>query len=108
MSTASIPNGGASFNARVAPIRIGLALSGGGFRAAAYHLGVLKRLEEFGVLASIEALSTVSGGSITGALYALRCAEHGGAPGSYAVYVYAHSTVSNTFVISAGKSFQIQ
>ena len=25
---------------------IGLALSGGGFRATAFHLGVLKRLEE--------------------------------------------------------------
>ena len=67
------------------PRRVGLALSGGGFRAAAYHLGVLKRLEELGVLAQIEALSTVSGGSITGALYALRCAEHDGSPGSYPV-----------------------
>ena len=65
--------------------RVGVALSGGGFRAAAFHLGVLKRLEELGVLARIEALSTVSGGSITGALYALRCAQHGGAPGSYGV-----------------------
>lgn len=65
--------------------RVGLALSGGGFRAAAFHLGVLKRLEELGVLQRIEALSTVSGGSVTGALYALRCAEHGGAPGSYKV-----------------------
>ena len=65
--------------------RVGLALSGGGFRAAAYHLGVLKRLEELGVLAQVQALSTVSGGSITGALYALRCAEHGGAPGCYPV-----------------------
>lgn len=66
-------------------LRVGLALSGGGFRAAAFHLGVLKRLEELGLLGRIEALSTVSGGSITGALYALRCAEHGGAPGSYEV-----------------------
>lgn len=65
--------------------RIGLALSGGGFRAAAFHLGVLKRLEELGLLHRVEALSTVSGGSIVGALYALRCTEHGGAPGSYSV-----------------------
>lgn len=65
--------------------RIGLALSGGGFRAAAYHLGVLKRLEELAVLPKIQALSTVSGGSITGALYAIRCAERGGRPGSYKV-----------------------
>lgn len=68
-----------------ATVRVGLALSGGGFRAAGYHLGVLKRLEELGVLARIQALSTVSGGSITGALFALRCAQNGGSPGSYPV-----------------------
>jgi len=61
---------------------VGLALSGGGFRAAAFHLGVLKRLEELGVLQQVEVVSTVSGGSITGALYALRCAQNGGSGGS--------------------------
>lgn len=70
---------------RAPTARVGLALSGGGFRAAAFHLGVLKRLEELGLLHRVEALSTVSGGSITGALYALRCAEQDGAPGSFPV-----------------------
>ena len=65
--------------------KIGLALSGGGFRAAVFHLGVLKRLEEVGLLGRISILSTVSGGSVTGALYALRCAQHGGSPGAYPV-----------------------
>lgn len=66
--------------------RIGLSLSGGGFRAAAFHLGVLKRLEELGILHRVEILSTVSGGSITGALYALKCATDGdGSPGSFPV-----------------------
>jgi NTE family protein len=51
-----------------APV-IGLALSGGGFRAAAFHLGVLRRLRELGVLGQIRILSTVSGGSIIGALW---------------------------------------
>jgi predicted acylesterase/phospholipase RssA len=47
---------------------------------------VLKRLEEMGVLARIEVLSCVSGGSIVGGLYALRCAETAsGAPGGYPV-----------------------
>lgn len=65
---------------------IGLALSGGGFRAAAFHLGVLKRLEELAILPRIERVSTVSGGSVTGALYALKCKQHGdGAPGAYSV-----------------------
>jgi NTE family protein len=48
---------------------LGLALSGGGFRATAFHLGVLKRLRELGLLAQVDALSTVSGGSIAGAYW---------------------------------------
>jgi NTE family protein len=49
----------------------GLALSGGGFRASLFHLGVLSRLAELDLLRPVEALSTVSGGSIVGALYYL-------------------------------------
>jgi predicted acylesterase/phospholipase RssA len=52
--------------------RIGLALSGGGFRAAFFHVGVLARLAELGVLPRVEVISTVSGGSIVGAAYYLR------------------------------------
>lgn len=51
--------------------KVGLALSGGGFRAALFHLGVLARLAECDVLRSVETLSTVSGGSILGAQYYL-------------------------------------
>ncbi len=51
--------------------KVGLALSGGGFRASLYHLGVMARLAEAGVLGSVEVLSTVSGGSIVGAQYYL-------------------------------------
>lgn len=51
--------------------RLGLALSGGGFRAAFFHLGVLAQMAEQGLLRSVEAISTVSGGSIIGALYYL-------------------------------------
>ena len=51
--------------------RIGLALSGGGFRAAFFHVGVLARLAEVGLLPRVEVISTVSGGSIVGALYYL-------------------------------------
>ena len=52
--------------------KVGLALSGGGFRASFYHLGVLARLAELGVLRQIEVLSCVSGGSIVGACYWLK------------------------------------
>lgn len=51
--------------------RLGLALSGGGFRASFYHIGVLARLADLGLLRSVEFISTVSGGSIIGALYYL-------------------------------------
>lgn len=51
--------------------KVGLALSGGGFRAALFHIGVLARLAELDVLRSVEVLSCVSGGSIVGAHYYL-------------------------------------
>lgn len=43
---------------------IGLALSGGGTRAATFHLGVLRRLADAHLLGSVSQLSTVSGGSL--------------------------------------------
>jgi predicted acylesterase/phospholipase RssA len=51
--------------------KFGLALSGGGFRAALFHIGVLARLAELDVLRHVEVLSCVSGGSIIGAHYYL-------------------------------------
>jgi len=51
--------------------KIGLALSGGGFRASLYHIGVLAKLAEYDLLRHIEVLSCVSGGSIIGAHYYL-------------------------------------
>ena len=51
--------------------KVGLALSGGGFRASLYHIGVLAKLAELDVLRHVEVLSCVSGGSIIGAHYYL-------------------------------------
>jgi NTE family protein len=51
--------------------KLGIALSGGGFRASFYHLGVLAKLAQAGVLKHVEVLSCVSGGSIIGSLYYL-------------------------------------
>jgi predicted acylesterase/phospholipase RssA len=55
--------------------KVGLALSGGGFRASLYHVGVLARLAELDVLRRVEVLSCVSGGSILGAYYYLKVRE---------------------------------
>lgn len=51
--------------------KLGLALSGGGFRASLFHIGVLARLAEQDLLRRVEVLSCVSGGSIIGAHYYL-------------------------------------
>ncbi|HYO90209.1 MAG TPA: tetratricopeptide repeat-containing protein, partial [Pyrinomonadaceae bacterium] len=51
--------------------KIGLALSGGGFRASLFHIGVLAKLAELGLLHRVEVISCVSGGSIIGAHYYL-------------------------------------
>lgn len=49
---------------------VALCLSGGGYRAALFHLGALRRLNELGVLARITTISSVSGGSILAGLLA--------------------------------------
>jgi|SRR6185312_4995485 len=51
--------------------KFGLALSGGGYRAAGFHLGTLRKLHELGLLDRVDVLSTISGGSITGAALCL-------------------------------------
>jgi NTE family protein len=49
--------------------KIGLALSGGGARAMAFHLGCLRALDRLGLLHRIDVLSTVSGGSVIGVFF---------------------------------------
>lgn len=49
---------------------IGLCLSGGGFRAMLYHAGVLRQLNERGLLPKISEIASVSGGSITAGVLA--------------------------------------
>ncbi len=50
---------------------VALCLSGGGYRAAGFHLGVLDLLERVGLLPRVRTLSTISGGTILGAAWAL-------------------------------------
>ena len=65
---------------RIAMNRFGLALSGGGFRATLYHLGVVRCLRDAGVLPKITHITTVSGGSILGAHLALNWERYCGTP----------------------------
>jgi NTE family protein len=55
--------------------KLGLALSGGGYRAAAYHIGTFRKLRELELLDKVDVISTNSGGSITGACYSLYHAD---------------------------------
>ena len=54
---------------------IALTFSGGGYRAAAFHLGTLDLLHRLDLLQSVHVLSTVSGGTLTGMKYAVSAAE---------------------------------
>jgi NTE family protein len=49
-----------------------LCLSGGGYRAMVFHIGSLWRLYEAGLLGGVKRISSVSGGSITAGLLALK------------------------------------
>jgi predicted acylesterase/phospholipase RssA len=60
--------------------KIALSCSGGGYRAAAFHLGSMSYLnhamyDKLPLLEHVKMLSTVSGGSITGMVYALKKQE---------------------------------
>jgi NTE family protein len=54
---------------------IALCLSGGGYRAMMFHLGVLWRLNEAAMLPKLARVSSVSGGSITAGVLAMNWAQ---------------------------------
>jgi NTE family protein len=51
---------------------IGMAVSGGGFRATLFHLGAFWRMNEMGYLKKVDRICSVSGGSITAAMLGLK------------------------------------
>lgn len=54
---------------------LGVAISGGGSRAAVFSAAVFFELRKYGILQQVDVISSVSGGSYTSALYALSCDE---------------------------------
>jgi NTE family protein len=50
---------------------LALCLSGGGYRAMVFHIGVLWRLNQLGLLPAVKRFSSVSGGSITAGVLAM-------------------------------------
>lgn len=73
-----------------APIRVGLALSGGGIRSATFCLGVLQALAKGDALKNVDYLSTVSGGSFMGAFLG-RLYQTDGAIGANKALADTHS-----------------
>lgn len=65
------------------PAHIAMALSGGGFRATLFHLGVVRLLYETGQLKSVNRVSAVSGGSILAAHLALNWDKYNGEPADF-------------------------
>jgi predicted acylesterase/phospholipase RssA len=63
---------------------IGLALSGGGFRATLYHLGVIRYLRDSGTLEHVRDIAAVSGGSILAAHLVLNWDRYTGDDAAFA------------------------
>ena len=62
----------------------GLALSGGGFRATLYHLGVIRYLRDAGALEHVTDIAAVSGGSIVAAHLVLNWDRYTGDEAAFA------------------------
>src|SRR5579885_2824390 len=56
-------------------LNVGLALSGGGFRATLFHIGSLWRLNQLGWLRRLDVITSVSGGSIIAGVLARNWSE---------------------------------
>jgi NTE family protein len=63
-----------------------LCLSGGGYRAMVFHIGVLWRLYDAGLLGQLRRISSVSGGSITAGVLALKWKKLVPAPPSRLIF----------------------
>ncbi|HEY4733667.1 MAG TPA: patatin-like phospholipase family protein [Gemmatimonadaceae bacterium] len=63
--------------------QIGLALSGGGFRATLYHLGLVRFLRDAKILPNVTQITSVSGGSILAAHLVLNWDRYNGSPSEF-------------------------
>src|SRR5262249_14816067 len=63
--------------------KIGLALSGGGFRASLYHLGLVRFLRDAGILSQVSHITSVSGGSVLAAHLVLNWDRYNGSANEF-------------------------
>jgi predicted acylesterase/phospholipase RssA len=78
---------------------IGLCMSGGGYRAAAFHLGTLAYIEKLALGKNLSAISTVSGGTFTGTKYIISLVEKQSFSHFFSEYYYA---LKNTHLLAEG------
>lgn len=64
-------------------MKIGLALSGGGFRATLYHLGLVRFLHDAEILPHVTDITAVSGGSIIAAHLGLNWDRYNGSASEF-------------------------
>ncbi len=64
-------------------MKIGLALSGGGFRATLYHLGMVRFLRDARILPNVSHVTAVSGGSIIAAHLCLNWDRYNGSDSEF-------------------------
>ena len=85
--------------------RLGVSLSGGGYRASAFHIGTLRALHKLKLLGRVNVLSTISGGSITGAAYCL----HKGSWDEFENYMIEKVSSKNVvrFILTSWSALQL-
>src|SRR5678815_16408 len=63
--------------------KLGLALSGGGFRATLYHLGLVRFLHDANLLQNVSHITAVSGGSVMAAHLGLNWTRYTGSASDF-------------------------
>jgi NTE family protein len=89
---------------------VALCLSGGGFRAALFHLGSLRRLNEMGILSQVDLVSAVSGGSMLASHVAthIQLAAQQGVPWPTRGGIWpAFDTMAASFHVKLSKALRI-
>jgi predicted acylesterase/phospholipase RssA len=74
-ATETAPAAPAAFDPQRPLGNLAVSLSGGGYRAAAFHLGSLSLMDRVGLLPGVVGLSTVSGGTICGMAWVVSLIE---------------------------------
>lgn len=85
---------------------IGIALSGGGYRALLFHTGALIRLNELGLLARARRIASVSGGSLAAGLLARDWANYG-TPGADGVLPALAAELKKAALAVASRSLDV-